>query len=165
MKGQEIGSVSTKKIITSTGTRNQTTGFKIEGLEELIKSFASLGEDAIYKLSEPSVRAANVVLEKARSKTHDISGDLDLNLKVTKPGKQKNKKAYRIFAKVGFGKGAMYGVPLELGHRLVYFGKKTLKTVKERPFLRPAADESKDEVAQIMTDAMNKILNEWGDDK
>ena len=165
MKGQEIGSTSTKKVKTSTGTRNKTTGFKIEGLEELIESFSQLGEDAIFQLSEPSIRAAKLVCARATSKIHDDTGNLGLSLTVKNPGKQKNKKAYKIFASVTFGKGAAYGVPLELGHRLVFHGKKTLSTVKEHPFLRPAADESKEEVANIMADAMNKILQDWGHDK
>ena len=116
-----------------------------------------------YKLSEPSTRAAKLVCARAASKIHDVTGNLGIKLTVRKPGRQKNHKAYQIFAKVTFGKGAAYGVPLELGHRLIFFGKKTLKTVKERPFLRPAADESKEEVIGIMSDAMNKILGEWGD--
>lgn len=143
-------------------TKRKFEGFEIEGLDELIKAFSELGIDAVYKLSEPSVEAANVVLERARSNINNRTSELSRALKVTKPGRS-NKKAYRIFAKVGFGKEAMYGVPLELGHRLWYFGKKTNKDVSEKPFLRPAADESKEEVADIMAKAMNKILAEWGD--
>jgi len=138
-------------------------GVQIEGLDELCKAFAELGEDAIFKLSDPSVEGAELVLSRAKPKIHKVSGDLVNALKVKKPGKQKNKKAYKIFASLTFGKGGMHGVPLELGHRLYFFGKKTYKTVAEKPFLRPAADESKEEVANIMTDAMNKILEEWGD--
>jgi HK97 gp10 family phage protein len=161
VKGQEV----VKTTYVKKGNKNAITSFKIEGLEELIESFVKLGEDAISELSEPSVKAAEVVLNRARQKIHDVTGDLRSALKVTKPGKQENKKAFRTFAKVGFGRGAQHGVPLELGHRLVFFGKKTLHTVKERPFLRPAADESKDEVVQIMVDAMNTILDNWGKDK
>jgi len=141
----------------------KVTGFEIEGLEELIQAFQKLGEDAIFKLSEPSVKAAEIVLAKAKSKIHNVSGELYRGLKVKKPGKQKNKKAYRIFATVGFGKSAMHGVPLELGHKLVFFGKKTKEHIEEKPFLRPAADESKQEVGNIIAEAMNKILGEFGD--
>ena len=171
MKGQDIASVSTQRIITTTGTRNQFSNVKIEGLDELCKAFAELGEDALFKLSEPSVKAANIVLQRAKAKTHDVTGELDRALTVKKPGNQNryvhgvnvSHKAYKIFARVTFGKGGMHGVPLELGHRLYFFGKKTYKTVAEKPFLRPAADESKDEVIGIITDAMNEILQEWGD--
>ncbi|MCK9518046.1 MAG: hypothetical protein M0R74_03300 [Dehalococcoidia bacterium] len=159
MKGQEIASVTA----TSKGKfkGSSYSNVKIEGLDELCEAFAKLGEDAIYKLSEPSVRAAKLVCARATSKIHDVTGALGLSLTVKNPGKQKNKKAYKIFASVTFGKGGAHGVPLELGHRLVVNGKK-VGTVKERPFLRPAADESKEEVIGIMADAMNKVLDEMG---
>jgi len=158
--GQEsIKHTFTKQAKPGKGRTNH--GFSIDGLDELIKDFAALGEDAIYKLSEPSVEAANVVLAKARQNTHDITGELDRALKVTKPGKKKG-KAYRIFAKVGFTKKGMHGVPLELGHRLYFMGHKTNSDVAPRPFLRPAADESKDEVANIIAAAMNEALDKFG---
>lgn len=172
MQGQTVVQSTTNKITTSSGTRNQVTSFKVDGLDELIEDFAKLGEDAILQLSEPSIKAANVVLRKAKLKLepHYKTGDLFHSLKVKEPGKQTNKKAYQVFAQVGFSQKTMnsgggngyYGAALELGHRLVFFGKKTLRTVKAVPFLRPAADESKDEVVNIMADAMNKILEDWG---
>lgn len=164
MKGQEIIKVNYEKQDKSLNWQGRKViDFEVEGLEELIKAFADLGTDAIYRLADPSVEAAELVLERARGKIREDTGQLKAALKVTKPGKPRNKKAYRIFAKVGFGKQAMYGVPLELGHRLWFFGKKTYKHVNERPFLRPAADESKEEVANIMAAGMNKILDEWGE--
>lgn len=137
------------------------TDSKIEGLDELITEFSKLGDGSIGKLREPSIEAAEVVLSRARQHTNNRSGDLSKGLRVTKPTKKP--KSTRIYAKVGFGKDVAYGVPLELGHRLWFMGKKTNKDVPEKPFLRPAADESKEEVADIMAKAMNKILAEWGD--
>jgi HK97 gp10 family phage protein len=136
-------------------------GIKIDGLDDLIKAFSELGDDAILKLSGPSVDAATVVLNKAKPKIRSVTGDLAAALKVKKPGRQK-KKSYKIFATVGFTRKAMHGVPLELGHRLVFMGHKTFRYVQEKPFLRPAADESKDEVARIMADAMARIIDEMG---
>ena len=135
---------------------------KIEGLEDLIKEFSKLGEDAFDKLKPYSTQAAEVVLNRARGKIHDRTGNLSRSLKVTKPSK-KNTQSGLIVAKVGFSKAGAYGVPLELGHRLWYFGKKTNMDVEARPFLRPAADESKEETANIITGGMNKILDEWGE--
>lgn len=135
---------------------------KIEGLEELIKAFSALGEDAFEQLKPYSTQAAEIVLNKARSKIHDRTGNLSRSLKITKASK-KNTASGLIVAKVGFGKSGAYGVPLELGHRLVFFGKKTNRDVEAKPFLRPAADESKEEVTGIMTNGMNKILGEWGE--
>lgn len=164
MKGQEIIKVNYQKQDKSKNWQGRkVVDFEVEGLEELIKAFADLGTDAIYKLAEPSVEAAEVVLRKARANINDDTGELSMALKITKPGRSRSKKAYRIFAKIGFAKGAQHGVPLELGHRLWFFGKKTLRDVPEKPFLRPAADESKQEVADIMANGMNKVLAEWGD--
>ena len=138
------------------------TELKLEGLEDLIKDFSKLGEDAYEALRPSATEAAEIVLERARGNIRDRTGTLSKSLKVVKPGKKKAQSGV-IYAKVTYGKDAYYGVPLELGHRLVYFGKKTYKKVNERPFLRPAADESKEEVANIMATGMNKILDEWGE--
>ena len=127
-----------------------------------MKEFSKLGENAYEALRPSATEAAEIVLERVRGNIRDRTGTLSRSLKIIKPGKKKAKSGV-IYARVTFGKDAAYGVPLELGHRLVYFGKKTYKKVNERPFLRPAADESKEEVANIMATGMNKILDEWGE--
>lgn len=138
------------------------TELKFEGLEDLMKEFSKLGEDAYEALRPSATEAAEIVLERARRNIRDRTGTLSRSLKIIKPGKKKAKSGV-VYARVTFGKDASYGVPLELGHRLVFMGKKTYKHVKERPFLRPAADESKEDVAKIMATGMNKILDEWGE--
>lgn len=90
------------------------TTFSIDGLDELIQAFAQLPDDAIHKLSAPSVDAAEKVAERAKSKVRNRTGDLANAITVKKPGKPKNKKAYQIFAKVSFKKEGMHGVPLEV---------------------------------------------------
>lgn len=137
-------------------------GQTIEGLDETIKAFADLGDGHILKLSDATIDAATIVRDKAASKINSKTGELARTLKVTKPSK-KSKSQFKIVAKVGFNKKAMHGVPLELGHRLYFMGHKTNSDVAPHPFLRPAADESKDETANIIADAMNKALKEWGD--
>jgi hypothetical protein len=166
MESQNVASVTANK---SHG-KNHYFNVDVEGVDEILKAFNELGEDAILKLSEPSIKAAEVVLNKAKAKINDDMGDLKNALYVAKPGRGKstNKRAYQIFAKVSFGKGGMHGVPLELGHKLVSYGKKTDTHIKEKPFLIPAADESKEEVASIMEDAMKRIIDEaelskWAD--
>lgn len=138
--------------------------FKLEGMDDLIKAFAELGEDAFEELAPKATEAANIVLARARARIRNRTGNLSKSLKVTKPSRKKVKEG-RIFALVRIGKGGSYGVPLELGHRLWMFGRKTLRDVEEKPFLRPAADESRDEVRRLIAEGMNKILDEWGDKK
>ena len=135
----------------------------IEGLDELMKAFAAIGDDAIRKIGPASIDGANIVLNKAKANliAHNKTGTLAKSLKVGKPSKR-SKNKYKLFATVKFSPKAMHGVPLELGHKLVFFGHETNTEVKAYPFMRPAADESKDEVVSAITDAMNKALQEIG---
>jgi hypothetical protein len=136
---------------------------KIEGLEELLKAFTELPDEAVTYVEQASYPAAQTILNRARGylTKYNDTGALSSSLKANKPSK-KRKYKYVIFSKVWFGKGGKHGVPLELGHRLWYFGKKTNKDVEARPFLRPAADESKGEVISQMIGAINKALDEMG---
>lgn len=138
-------------------------GLKLDvvGAVELINAFKALDENAVYKLTNPSIAAANVVLKKAKDLVPVDSGDLKQKLKVRNPTKA-SKRAYRITAQVAFPRSVAYGVPLELGHNVVVKGNKTGQVVRARPYLRPAADQSKDEVAAIMGAAMSNIVREAG---
>ena len=135
---------------------------KLEGLDDLIKEFSKLGEDANEALRPAAIEGAELVLGRVRGKIRDRSGTLNKSLKIVKPGLKKARSGL-VFAQVTYGKDAYYAKFVELGHRLTYFGKKTLQTVPEKPFMRPAADESKDEVRSIMANGMNRILDEWGE--
>ena len=145
----------------SINSRSQTT---IVGLDELIKAFMDLGEDALPFLYDAANKAGEIVLEKARSKVPVRTGNLKGKLKLGK-AKKSSKYPYRVFSKVTTEKGAAYMVPLELGHRLVYFGNPTDVTVEPRPFLRPAADESVDAVISEIAQGMNNALEQIGGKK
>jgi hypothetical protein len=58
------------------------------------------------------------------------------------------------------GPGVNYGHAVELGHDLA--NRKRGVRVKARPYLRPAADQSKEQVITIVTAAMNAALEEFG---
>lgn len=134
---------------------------EIDGLDELVKALADLGEDAVQELREPVISAAEIIKERAKTHIHNRSGDLAKSLKVSKPSKR-SKNKYKVISQVQIGKGGKHGIPLELGHRLVYFGHKTYTHIPEKPFLRPAADESKEEVIDMITNAMNKTIDKMG---
>lgn len=138
-------------------SRSQTT---IKGLDELIKAFKDLGEDALPYLKDAANEAGDHVLSKTKEKVPVDTGNLEIKLKLTKARKS-NKYPYRVFSKVSFSKGAAYAVPLELGHKLVKNGN-VVGAIKEKPFLRPAADESKDEVISSIAKGMNKALEQMG---
>lgn len=136
----------------------------ISGLPELMKAFVKLGTDAMPLIADASTVGANIVLGKAKGKVKHITGDLEKGLKVSKPGKR-SKLTFKTYARVMFGSKAAHGVHVELGHKLVMFGNKTDKRVPEHPFLRPAADESKEQVISKIIDAINKALDEMGGHK
>ena len=136
----------------------------IEGLDELIEAFMKLPEDAMKYVKAGSDKAGNVVLAKAQAKVPIKTRNLKGKLKLGK-AKKSDKYPYRVFSKVTAAKGAAYMTPLELGHHLVFMGHDTDTDIAPRPFLRPAADESKDEVVSIITESLNKALDEMGGNK
>ena len=138
-------------------SKSQTT---VEGLDELIKAFMDLGEESIPYLKDASNEAGQLVLNRTKQKVPVKTGNLRNKLKLGK-SKKSSKYPYRVFSKVTVGKGAEYYVPLELGHKLVINGE-TVGAIEGRPFLRPAADESKEDVVRIVAGAMNKALEQMG---
>ncbi len=138
---------------------NLLKNIEIEGLDELIKLFNKFGDDALPHIKAAADNAGEIVLKKAKQKVPVKEGKLRDNLKLTK-AKGTKSNPLRITAKVGFTAKTAHGVPLELGHRLIYFGKDTGLKVEGKPFLRPAADESKNEVEQAITQAIDKALKE-----
>lgn len=137
------------------------SNIEIEGLDELIEACANLPEEAIKYIKDGSDKAGGIVLNKAKQKVPVKTGNLQSKLKLGR-AKISGKYPYRVFSKVTTAKGAAYMVPLELGHRLVYFGQKVNAQVEPKPFLRPAADESKDEVAGVIAAALNEALDKFG---
>jgi HK97 gp10 family phage protein len=142
---------------------NSKTQTTVEGLDELIDAFMNLGNEAIPFLKTGADQASQVVLAKTKQKAPVDTGNLRDKLKVGKV-KSSAKYPYKVFGKITTAKGASYMVPVELGHKLIINGK-TVGAVKEQPFLRSAADESKDGVAKIMADAMSKALEQMGGKK
>lgn len=133
----------------------------IDGIDELIKDLGKFGEAAKPYIIDAANKAGEIVKSKAIQKAPSNTGKLKASIKLTKAKKGKAENM-NINSKVGVG-DAKYGIPLELGHKMVLFGRKTGLKVAERPFLRPAADESKEEVLSIVTSAMNKALEELGE--
>ena len=156
----------------------------VSGLEDLLKAFKKLPDEAVVYLEKAANTSANIIHKKAVAKVpvgkrdtkyhtgqfekyNHEAGNLKKNIKMGKVSRRRKNKYY-LYSRVYIGhgslktSGAAYGTPLELGHKLVLFGNKTGKHVQERPFLRPAADESKDEVINLYTDALNRALIDFG---
>lgn len=135
--------------------------FEIDGLDQLITQFASLGSDVLQKLETPTIKCAEIIAQKAKNKASVLTGNLKANIKIKKPRRSK-KISTSIFSSVGFYEKGFYGMHVELGHALPPTAAgSALRRVPEHPFLRPAADESKEECANILTNAMNQIIKEY----
>ncbi len=135
----------------------------IEGLDELIRATARVAAQALPALKGASNTAGGLVLTAAKAKAGMMTrtGTLQRSLKLVS-AKIKGESPI-TFSKVTFSKDAAYAVPLELGHRIMTVKGKKVGTVEARPFLRPAADENRDRVAEILIAEMNKQLDKWGD--
>jgi len=140
------------------------TKTEIIGIDELFTAFAKLGTVAIQDLAEPATKSAWIICNKAKQKVgfDDSSEDVHIRdeLTVKKPTTAATANAYKVITMVTTGK-AYHAIPVELGHRIIRNGA-VVGTVKAHPFIRPAADESREEVADIITDAMNTILDNMG---
>lgn len=158
------------------------TWVKIENVEDLVIAFNRLNSDkAVSYVVAASRASAEVILAKARANlvangstpagNPDNTGDLLRSLQI-KQAKVRTAKWSRQFLDtpiftVGpkYGKSANaanYGHAVELGHHLMR-GKKHVGESGAKPYLRPAADGSKEEVMALVTNAMNKALEEFGD--
>jgi len=153
----------------------------VQGLDELIRAVAKLPEEALKEVEGASIVSGDKILQAARANVpvsksgkqyygkgynkgkkewNHAPGLLRDNIKLKKPGKNRKKK-YLISASVGFGNGTAYGVPLELGHDLVLFGRRTGKRVEGRPFLRNAADDNKNYAITAMVSGLNSALEKF----
>lgn len=147
----------------------------IQGLEELIRAVAKLPEEALKEVEGASIVAGDKILQAAKTNVpvsqsgkqyygkkewNHTPGHLRNSIKLRKPSKSRKKK-YLVTASIGFGKGAAYGVPLELGHDLVLFGRRTGKHVEGRPFLRKSADDNKAYATTAMMAGLNSALEKF----
>jgi len=153
----------------------------IEGLDKLVRDLQKFGDQSMPAINAASVRGAQVVLDKAiarapvgsnftRGAGDDIThepGNLKRSLKLKKTRLKSGAVVTYTQVTCKGNKGesdAWYGAQVELGHKLVVHGKKA-GSVEAKPFLRPAADESKDQILDIMIGTMNKELERLGDHK
>lgn len=138
----------------------------IEGLDELIKAFKKLPEGSAKYVTEAAADIGGKIRDRAKQLAPAKSGNLRNKITVKKPTKSGISK-FKIISTVGFSKGAVYGVPVELGHKMsgIYAGKRTKEgsdRVEGKPFLRPAANENEGYALERMTKALNDALEEFG---
>lgn len=139
---------------------------EVEGLTELMKAFAELGDDAMPYVQKAAWEGGSLVLQRAKNKIPIRTGRAHYALKLrkmnVKPGK------YYLFHSVTYATrgedSAPYIAPLEFGHDIKSKGRVT-GHVKERPFMRPAADISKDDVVNIVKKHVGTALDKMGGER
>ena len=153
---------------------------EIEGMDELIKEFNKFGETAMPYLLSATKYATRIVWDAARAnviKNKSVkSGVLLGSLKINEAKISKHNRMI-VTGTVGLGnetdyvsengKKGNYAVQVELGHvqraRLVGGGSEFIGIVGEKPFMRPAADENKERVVNVIINGLNKAIGELGD--
>jgi hypothetical protein len=134
--------------------------FEIEGIDQIVYDLNVFGERGIIEVEPYVDKGGDILLKKTREKApvgnYPGGGALKKSLFLKRT--RTRKVGYKNILTWGDDVRA-YAAPLELGHGLVYMGHPTLKFVKAKPYLRPAADESKEKVYQTITKGINKALD------
>lgn len=118
----------------------------IEGMDEVIKLVAELGDAAAEALDKASKAGADMVISDAKRRVPVDTGKLrdSLVLKKSRVKKVKVKSEYYVTKK----SGAEHFAPVELG----------TSKMKAQPFLRPAIDENKNSIAKKVNEEMLKAI-------
>jgi HK97 gp10 family phage protein len=133
--------------------------FEIIGLKELIKAFEQFGDIAVEELRKKVDEAGEILLEATKAKVPVKSGKLRDSLYLKRP----TSKKWVIANILTWGDDVRdYAAPLELGHHLVFMGHDTDRRVPAYPFLRPAADESREKVFKIIIEGFDNSLEKLG---
>jgi HK97 gp10 family phage protein len=140
---------------------------EIEGLDKLIEDLLKFGDKAMPYLQAATEEADAVVYSRVKAnvkKFKNPTGQIEKSIKIRK-AKISKKDPYLVTGDVHIDKGATtpegawYASQVELGHNIKRNGD-WVGAVKEHPFLRPAADESREQVADILVSAINKAFEE-----
>lgn len=135
----------------------RTPTIKITGLDELMKQVDGLADEIMTDMDEAADSATRVVHYLISGETPEDTGELAETIKRYNARRWKQTK-YRTSGAVTL---SGYVAHVELGHKIKRDGK-TIATVPQTPFMRPAADRSKRDVRKIIKDAMNETLKKYG---
>lgn len=128
---------------------------KVSGADEIARRLNLMGEKA-KEIIEPAAKAGAEIIRQAasskvpRGKTGELADSI-----VAEVTEIKNLKAT---VSVGPDAKHFYGRFVEMGHAIVV-NKKVVGSVEPRPFLRPALDETKDLVEQVVAEEVRRGLD------
>ena len=130
--------------------------FQIIGLDKLVLDLSKFGMEALKEIKPDVDKGGDILLNKAKEKAPVRLETLRNSLRLKRSTSAK-KFTYTNTLTWGDDVRA-YAAPVELGHGLVMFGKRTNKFVAARPFLRPAADESREQILTTVIAGMDRAL-------
>lgn len=116
-------------------------GFKLEGMQELLKKLETLGNEAEQVKQEALVAGAKVVQQAASQKAPRDTGKLAENIVISDIKEDGT-------VDIGPDRDRFYGLFLEFG----------TSKMSARPFLQPAFEENKEQVQQKMADVIRREL-------
>lgn len=136
----------------------------IYGLDRLMRKLEKFGEAGMPFLEDAAQRGTAIVHKRTLELVPVDSGNLKEHIKVSKTKKKTGE--WKTNHQVIIARGAEYGVHVELGHgHVTGQGNLDWRGAKAKPFLRPAAAQSRAAVLDITIEAMNKALETLGDGK
>lgn len=136
-------------------------GVVITGYDEIDKLLKQLPSQLQHKiLSEAHAEAARPLVDRAQSKAPEKTGNLSRSIGVKKFNVQKVAQIglVQVGPLRGGGRKGYHGHLIEYGHAIVTRSGQLKGFVKERPFMGPAYNETKDIVERNIAANIGKRL-------
>lgn len=133
--------------------RRQFLSLQLDGIDELIEMFENMEEAALNALDKAAEEGCKPVLVSAKNYVKVQSGDLKNSLSIMKlKTRNKKKRFYKVYSRGVRQGGVTYGFAQETG----------TEKMSSNPFLRPAFDNNKQKIANIMVEELGKAIIEGG---
>jgi hypothetical protein len=148
------------------------TTVRIEGIENVTKFFEQKSREIIDEGQRVEEKHMNKILDSARSKINNISGETANSLKAKITAKSKTFVVAEIGTLGGTKEEAIRANSLEYGHALPGRGRDTVgkrawksgknqEDVPAQPFIRPAIDEDKNAYRLDMKKGIQKVCDSF----
>jgi HK97 gp10 family phage protein len=128
----------------------------IEGIEEVASMFIDMSDTCEAILDEATKSAAEIVLKDAKNKVPVDTGKLRDALEISKEKTKKGKVGYQVRSKKLKDGGVKYAYAVEFGHK-----KKSGTVVAAQPYLRPAIEQNKDKIKDIINEKICEGIDKF----
>jgi HK97 gp10 family phage protein len=132
---------------------------KIDGFSDVVRNLEAFPKEVYEEVQSHIEKAANRILDDARSKTPELTGEL--------------KRGYRLELKGDLSRSSVYAkvvnhAPhahlIEYGHVMTTNNRgrgrgRAIKVVPAQPFIRPALEANTNQVISDLTNGVNEALD------